>query len=159
MVAPSRLRWLPRQLEFPATKVRRCPGGSAREPRTIPRPIPSISHPTSSADTQPLIGGKAVDAALDIEQHVDAPDCLQCNRRDRACVLAASRIGGDIGQFKELPPGVRPAKRRRDWPRRAGRLVELIVPVIGVGLQNAREVSKMPDRMFMPPVPRGQTQL
>jgi len=36
-----------------------------------------------------------------------------------------------------------------------GRLVKLVVPIIGIGLQNAGEVAKMPDGMFMPSVPRG----
>src|SRR5947208_1585678 len=117
------------------TSMRRRTAGSTWSSMILRRTMVSAIMPPlyDVPFPQPLIGGKAVDATLDIEQHVDAPDCLQCDRRDRACVLAASRIGGDIGQFKELPPGVRPAKRRRDWPRRAGRLVELIVPVIGVG--------------------------
>jgi hypothetical protein len=61
------------------------------------------------ADTQTLIGGKTVDAAFDVEQHIDTPDCLQCDRRDRRGVLAASCIGGNVGQFEELPPGMGPA--------------------------------------------------
>jgi hypothetical protein len=55
------------------------------------------------ADTQTLVG-KAIDAALDVEQNINTPDRLQCDRRDHCDVLAASRIGRDIGQLEELPP-------------------------------------------------------
>src|SRR5258708_4682190 len=60
------------------------------------------------ADAQPLVRGKAVDAALDIEQDVDTPNRLQRDRRDRRGVLAAPGIGGDVRQLEELPPRVRP---------------------------------------------------
>jgi len=39
-------------------------------------------------------------------------DRLQCDRRDRRGVLAAPRIGGDIGQLEELPPGMGPSTAR-----------------------------------------------
>jgi len=50
----------------------------------------------------------AVDAALDVEQRVNALDCFEGDRRDRGRVLPAPRIGCDIGEFEELPAGVRP---------------------------------------------------
>jgi hypothetical protein len=53
---------------------------------------------------QALFGAQAVDLALDVEQRVNALDCLQRNRRDRRCVLSAPSIGRDTGQFEELPP-------------------------------------------------------
>src|SRR5437899_12042378 len=59
------------------------------------------------------------------------------------------------GQFEELTSCMAPAQRRCDRARRAGRLIKFVVPAIGVGLQNACEGSKMPDGMFMPPIPRG----
>ena len=55
-------------------------------------------------DAQTLVGPLAVDVALDVEDGVDAPDRLQGDRRDRRGVLAAPRIGGDVGQFEELAP-------------------------------------------------------
>jgi hypothetical protein len=44
---------------------------------------------------------------LDSEQHIDAPDSLQRDRRDRGCLLATPGIDGNIGQLEELPPCVR----------------------------------------------------
>lgn len=73
------------------------------------------------ADAPTLIGTTAIDAALDIEQRVDASVRLQRNRRDLHCVVAAPGIGRDVGQFEELPPGMSPAPCRGDAPApRAG---------------------------------------
>jgi integrase len=81
---------------------------------------------------------------LSVLRKVEARDRLQRDRRDRRRVPAAPRIGGNIGQLEELPPCVRPTQRRRDWPRQTGRRVKLVIPVIGIGLQNPGEVAKMP---------------
>jgi hypothetical protein len=51
----------------------------------------------SFADAQTLFGATAIDAALDIEQRVDAPDRLQRDRGDRGRIPAAPRIGGNVG--------------------------------------------------------------
>jgi len=64
------------------------------------------------AHAQAFFGAQAIDAALDIEQRVDALDRLQRDRRDRRRVLSSPCIGRDIGQFKELPPCVCPAQCR-----------------------------------------------
>ena len=106
------------------------------------------------ADARALIGGKAIDAALDIEQRVDAPDRLQRNRRDRRGVLAAPGIGRDVGQFEELPPGMGPTQCRGDRSSGARGIVERIVAVIGIGLQDAAEALKVQRWMLMPPVTR-----
>ena len=74
-------------------------------------PAPSERRALLLADAQPLVHGKAVDATLDIEQGIDTPDRLQCDRRDHGGVLAAPGIGGDVRQLEELPPGVRPTQR------------------------------------------------
>ena len=42
--------------------------------------------------SQPLFGAQAIDATLDLEQHVDAPDRLQRDRRDPRRVLAARAL-------------------------------------------------------------------
>ena len=68
------------------------------------------------ADVQPLSNGNAVDAALDLEQGVNAPDRLQRDRRDRSRILASPCIGGDVRQLEELSPGMGPAQRRGDRP-------------------------------------------
>jgi hypothetical protein len=64
-------------------------------------------------DTQTLFDALAVDYALDVKQSVNARDGLQRNRRDRRRVLAAPRIGSDIGQLEELAPGMAPAVKSR----------------------------------------------
>ena len=121
-------------------------GGRARQAGTLlPQPGFQGGHKRRAlllADAQPLVGGKAIDAALDIEQHIDALDRLQRDRRDRGCLLAAPGIGGDVGQLEELPPRMRPTQRRRDRPRQARRIVKLVVAAISVGLQNAGEVAE-----------------
>lgn len=100
------------------------------------------------ADAEPLVRRKAVDAVLDLEQDVDTSDRLQRDWRDRGRVLAAPGISRDVRKIEELPPGVGPTQRRCDRPGRAGRLVELIVSIISIGLQNPGEVPKMPQGMF-----------
>src|SRR6266851_6435608 len=110
------------------------------------------------ADTQTLIGGKAVDAALDVEQHVNTPDRLQCDRRDRRRVLAAPRIGGDVGQLEELPPGMGPAQRGRDRSRSARGIVKRVITAIGIGLQDTGVALKMSNGMLVPPVAGGVIQ-
>jgi hypothetical protein len=78
------------------------------------------------ADAPAFADAQAVDGALDVEQRVDALDRLKCDRRDPRRVAATSRIGGDVGQLEELPPGVIPAERRRDRPRMAGGIVSVL---------------------------------
>jgi hypothetical protein len=96
--------------------------------------------------------GKAIDAALDLEQGVNAFDCLQRDRRDRSRILASPCIGGDVRQLEELSPGMGPAQRRRDRPLRARGIVQLVVAAIGIRLQDAAEGLQMPHGMFVPPV-------
>jgi len=61
---------------------------------------------------QAFFSAQAVDAALDLEQGVNAPDCLQRDRRDRSRILASPCIGGDVRQLEELSPGMGPASVR-----------------------------------------------
>jgi len=63
-----------------------------------------LAHP------QTLFGALSIDAALNIEQRIDALDRLQGDRRDRPGVLVAPRIGGDVRQLEELAPGVGPTE-------------------------------------------------
>ena len=110
------------------------------------------------AHAQTFFGAQAVDVALDIEQRVNALDCLQRNRRDRRSGLSAPGIGRDVSQFKELPPCMGPAQCCRDRSLRSRRIVKLVVPAVGVGLQDAGEVPKMPRGMLMPSIARGVIQ-
>jgi len=103
-------------------------------------------------DAQPLGNGNAIDATLDLEQSVNAFDCLQRDRRDRSRILASPSIGSDVRQLEELPPGMGPAQRRRDRPLRARGIVQLVVAVVGIRLQDAAEGLQMPQGMFVPPV-------
>lgn len=65
------------------------------------------SHP---ADPQPLLGAQPIDLALDLEQLVNPPDRFQRQGRDRGRRPSTARVLGDIGQFEERPPAVRPAE-------------------------------------------------
>ena len=95
------------------------------------------------AHAEALFSAQPVDVALDIEQHVNAFNRLQRDRRQRHYVLPPSCIGRDIGQFEELPPCVGPASGCRDRSIRAGSIVKLVVSAIGIGLQDAGEAAKM----------------
>ena len=101
------------------------------------------------AYAEALFGAQAVDVALDIEQRVNALNRLQRNRRDRRCVLSAPCIGSDIGQLEELSPCVCPAQCGRNRSLRARGIVELVVPAIGVGLQDALEDAARDARAFV----------
>jgi hypothetical protein len=54
-----------------------------------------------SSTLRPLI-------AFDLGQRVDALDCLQRDWRDRLGVLATPSVLGDVREFEELPPRMRP---------------------------------------------------
>ncbi len=107
------------------------------------------------ADAQALAGGKAIDGALDVEQRVDAFYRLTRERGDGRRLFAAPGVSGDIGQFEELAPGVRPTQRRNDGAFLEPRIVKPVIAAIGVGLQDAGKVFQMALGMLLPPVPRG----
>ena len=73
-----------------------------------------------------MIGGLAVDPALDVEQHVDPLHRLQRQRRDRRRGLAASPPGRDVGELVELPPGMRPTRSLDDRSRRSPGRIEAV---------------------------------
>ncbi len=75
----------------------------------------------------------------------------------RRRVPAAPRIGRDV-ELEELSSRVRPTHSGSDWPRRATGVVELVIAVIGIGLQDAGEAVKMPGRMLLPAIARGDAQ-
>jgi len=66
---------------------------------------------------QTLVGGKPVDATLDIEQRVNALDRLQRQRRDRGRAFAAAGVRADIDKFEELPSRMGPTQGGDDRPR------------------------------------------
>jgi hypothetical protein len=59
------------------------------------------------AQAEALAGGKAVRRALNVEQRIDAFNGLQRNRGDGRRLFARWGVGGDVGQFEELPPRMR----------------------------------------------------
>ena len=73
-----------------------------------------------------FLGTPAIDGALDLEQRIDPPHDLDRNGRERDLLLA----GG-------LATRMDPTRRFPDQSRVASRQIELVVPVIGVGLQDA----------------------
>src|SRR5437660_3830670 len=91
----------------------------------------------------PLLGGGAVDLALDGEDLVDA-----ANRLDRQWRLP------QIGQHKELAPAMRPARRFDDPAGSSLGVVEVIEAGIGVGLQDSGPAREMPARMLAAAVAR-----
>src|SRR5262249_9299262 len=59
-----------------------------------------------------------------------------------------------IGQFKELAPAVPPARRLSDRTRLSLAIVEITEASIGVGLQDAGIVGKMPSRVLTATITR-----
>jgi len=106
---------------------------------------------------QTLLRGPADDGTLDLKQGIDPPHDLDRDRGERDVPLAgglAARVLLDVGHNEERPPRMRPA---RGLPDRSGLTpgqIELLVPVIGVGLQNAGIPRQMRLRMLAPAVAR-----
>lgn len=94
-----------------------------------------------------LIGVETIDGTLDVEQCIDTLDCGKRDRRDRRRRPSSSGVLGDIGQFEELPPGMRPTESRCDGRR----LVQTVEAAIGIGLKDAGEALQMADRMLATP--------
>ena len=86
-----------------------------------------------------MVGGLAIDPALDVEQHVDPLHRLQRQRRDRRRVLAPSRARRDVGKLEELAPRMRPTRSLGDRSRRSAADIEGVVAGIDVGLEDAGE--------------------
>jgi hypothetical protein len=107
------------------------------------------------SDAQTLVGGKPVDAPLDLEQRVNALDRLQRHRRDRGRPLPTPRVRSNIGELEKLSPRVGPTQGGRNRSVSARGIVQLVIAAIGIGLQNATEVLQMPRRMLMPAITGG----
>jgi hypothetical protein len=94
-----------------------------------------------TAHDKPLFRRFAVNAALDLEQHVDTTHRLAGDRR----LSLFHRVD-------KLPPAVAPAGRFKDRSRLPVRLVELVISIKGIGLHEAHIASKMASRMLLSPV-------
>lgn len=72
-----------------------------------------------------------------------------------AALFSAPCIGSDIDQLEELSPCMCPAQCVRNRSLRALGIVELVVPAIGVGLQDAGKGLKMLHGMLVLSIARG----
>ncbi len=87
--------------------------------------------------SQARFGAEAVDPALNIEERIDPLHRLQRDRRYLVSGFALPHIPRDVCEFEELPPRMRPAERARHRGRLPVLSVEIIIPAIGVRLQDA----------------------
>jgi hypothetical protein len=84
-----------------------------------------------------LVGGQAIDLALDDEQSIDALDRLDGDR----CLVEPRKI-------EEVTPRMRPASGLDNRRWLAARVIEPVEPGIGVRLHQSRIASQMLFRMF-----------
>src|ERR1700741_4260879 len=100
------------------------------------------------AHRQTLLRRQAVDFTLDCEDRVDPAHC----RDGEWCPLLAawSRLG-EIGQDKELPPSMAPARRLGDRAGTALWIVKTVEPALGIGLQNYGIANQQPFPVFAIP--------
>ena len=97
------------------------------------------------AHGEPLGGRAAVDVALDGKDAVDALHSLERQRRDDDTLAGFSlQLGGDIGEFKEVAPRVRPARRMGDGALRSAGVIKRVVAGVIVGLEDALVADQMP---------------
>lgn len=107
----------------------------------VRRPVFEFGHQRPAdlpADGQAFLRPAAVDGALDGQHGVDVLHRLQGQRRDVRGPLAlgpAPGRGGDVGQFEELAPRVRPAEGFGDGAGTSVGRIERAVAAVGVGLQ------------------------
>ena len=95
---------------------------------------------------QALFGALAVDRALNLEQRVDAAHDLDRDRRQRDFLFArrlAARVLLDIGHGEERAARMDPTGRFPDRTRFSVWQIQLVVAVIGVGLQDAGVTRQM----------------
>jgi hypothetical protein len=130
--------------------------GRTREPGRF-RPEPSLKvgqqwRASFPADLQPLLSAQPIDVALDLEQLVNPTNRFQRNRRDCRRRSSSASVLSDVGKFEERPPAMRPAEGGCGRQRLASEIEESIEPAIGIGLQDAGEVLKMPRGMLAAPI-------
>lgn len=104
-----------------------------------------------SPNIQTLQRTLAIDRPLDLEQRVDPTDDLDRNWRERDFLFAgglAPCVLFDVGHGKERTPRMRPTGRFPDRSGMAPSQIELVVPVIGVSLQETGIAGQMRLRML-----------
>src|SRR5262245_5781951 len=100
-----------------------------------------------SPNLKTFLRSLAVDGALDLIQRIDPTHDLDRNWRERNVLFAsglATRILFNIGHSEERAARMRPARGFPDWSRIAPSQIELVMPVIGVSLQDASISRQMP---------------
>src|SRR5258705_131032 len=100
---------------------------------------------------QALLRTLAIDRPLDLEQRIDPTHDLDRNWGERDFLFAgglAARILFNVGHGKERQPRMRPAPSLPDRSRIAPSQIELVIPVIGVSLQDAGIPGQMRLRML-----------
>lgn len=100
------------------------------------------------ADCQAFVWLSTVELALDLEEGVDPFYRLPGQRLDRSGLPSEPALRCYVGKLKELATGMHPAQRPDDRTCCTIGNVELIVAVIGAGLQDAAEVCQMVFGMF-----------
>src|ERR1700681_2288834 len=98
-------------------------------------------------DDQTLFGALARDRSLDLKQRVDPTYDLDGDRRECDFLLARGLATGillDIGHGEERTPRVRPAGCLPDRSGTTPSQIELVIPVIGVRLQDTGISGQMP---------------
>jgi len=82
-------------------------------------------------------------------QDFDALYRFQRNGCDHRRLFPAPGIGRNIGQLEELTARMAPTEGRGNYARHPRRVVKAVVAAVGVGLQDAHEVSQMTLGMFL----------
>ena len=105
-----------------------------------------------AARRKTFLDRKTVDLPLDVEDHINLLHRFERERRkDRQL---AARLGGDIGEHKELAPRVGPAGSFDNRPRRTISRIEPVESCISVGLENSRIAGQMTLGMIASPIAR-----
>ena len=103
---------------------------------------------------QALVFRQSDQGAFQIEDDVDQAHGFAGQGRDGGDFILGSRGRGlgDIGEDKELSPSVTPTCRfcNRAWPSLP--FIKLLISGIGVGLENALEISQVVGRVLSRPV-------
>ena len=92
---------------------------------------------------KPFLDGHTVYAALDVEERVNASNCLKRDRRYLVGGFTLAHVAGDVRQFEELAPRMAPAECATDRRRAAAGTIEIVVAAIGIGLKDAMPPHKM----------------
>jgi len=109
------------------------------------------------AGGKPLGRALAVDAALDVEQGIEALHGFERDRIDHGGALTAALLASrayDISELEELPPRMGKAARFQHGARVAAFAIEIVVAAIGIGLQDPGPCREMALRVLAASIAR-----